>query len=122
MKKMQVSLLAYFIGIMIITVGMALVLLHHKENEIATVDVNGIIKHYTQIISKSNDDSTTIEKNTKLFIKQLEEEIHHLAKKKKVTLLVSEAVLTGATDYTDLIQKRINHYQINLDSRNRRPD
>ncbi len=58
-------------------------------------------------MAKSHMDNIMIEEKTRLFTKQLEKEIKDLAKEKKIILLVSEAILVAATNYTVLVQKRM---------------
>lgn len=81
-----------------------------RENSmrIGVVNVNSIINQYIQTASKSDLDNKLVERNTQLFLKNLEREIDLIAKEKRIVLLLNEAVLKGAPDYTDVVLKRIN--------------
>lgn len=72
---------------------------------VGTVDVNNIVNHYVRETAQSGFDNEKIEQNTQRFMKQLEKEIEKLSAEKKVVLLMHEAVLKGAIDYTDVILK-----------------
>lgn len=82
--------------------------LYENSIKIGTVNVNALVNQYVQTASKSDLDNKLIEKNTQLFLKNLEKEIDLIAKEKKIVLLLNEAVLKGAPDYTDVVLKRIN--------------
>ena len=78
----------------------------NKPN-IATVNVNSIIKNYVQNQSRLDIDQEVLEKNTRSFVHQLEKEIEILSDDKDTLLFVSEAILAGAKDYTPEIEKKV---------------
>lgn len=77
-----------------------------SSSKIATVNVNAIVDHYVKTMADSTLEEALLEKNTEQFMKQLEIEIDKIAKEKKLTLFLSEAVLTPTMDLTEIIQKR----------------
>lgn len=81
-----------------------------RPTQIAVVNVNAIVDHYVKTMAHSQLEEALIEKNTEQFIKQLEVELDKIAKEKKVTLFLSEAVLTPSIDLTDLVQKRTEQH------------
>ncbi len=77
------------------------------KSNVALVNINAIINRYIHSAAKTNLDEKTMQENTARFMKKLEEELHRLAKEKKIGLLVSEAILVGGTDYTADIETRV---------------
>lgn len=80
--------------------------INNKPN-IATVNINAIMKNYVQKQAKLNVDSALLQSATKAFVQQLEKEMKVLSDKKGVVLFVSEAVLGGAQDYTPELEKKV---------------
>lgn len=77
----------------------------HKN--IATVNVNAIMKNYVQKQARLNIDPENLSSSTKAFVHQLEQEIKVLSDQKGTILFVSEAVLAGTKDYTSELEKKV---------------
>lgn len=82
---------------------------HNKTHKpsIGIVNVNAIMTNYIQKQAKLNVDGVYLQKATKAFVHQLEKEMKILADKKEIILFVSEAVLSGAKDYTPELEKTV---------------
>jgi hypothetical protein len=77
------------------------------KSNVALVNINAIMNRYTHSMAKSILDDQTLQNRIAIFMKKLEEELHCLAKEKKIGLLVSEAILVGGVDYSAEIEHRV---------------
>jgi hypothetical protein len=87
----------------------------NNKPQVATVNINAIMKNYVQKQAKLNVDSALLQSATKAFVQQLEKEMKVLSDKKGIVLFVSEAVLGGAQDYTPELEQKV--YQALTQSR-----
>lgn len=76
-------------------------------NKIVTVNISGIVDNFIKQESKKNLDADIVKKEVSSFGKNLETKLSEFSKKNHFILLPSEAVITGANDYTNVINKSI---------------
>lgn len=72
---------------------------------IASVNVNKIVSEYIEQNKKSTQDDMQLAVQSSRFMDALEQTMKSFSVKNKVTLVVSEAVITGAEDVTFVIRR-----------------
>jgi type-F conjugative transfer system protein TrbI len=107
--SMPLGMMGRALLIIVGTVLFCMCLQEYTKNNstVALVNINAIVNRYIHSMAKSKLDEPTLQKNTALFMKKLEEELSRLAEEKKIGLLVSEAIIAGGTDYTADIETRV---------------
>lgn len=76
---------------------------------IATVDVLAITQQFAKAEHDKHLSEEAIRKDSLIFAQQLEATIKHFAKRHPhIVLLPKEAVMAGATDYTNVITKQLD--------------
>lgn len=77
---------------------------------IATVDILAITQQFAKTEHDKNLSEEAIRKDSLVFGQQLETTIKRFAKNHPYTVLLpKEAVMAGATDYTEIIAKQLDH-------------
>lgn len=80
-----------------------------QKPAIATVDVTRMVNQFVQAQIKLNLPKQELQQRVKTFGAQLETTLNAVAKKQKVVLVPSEAVIAGGKDLTPLVQKDLEH-------------
>ncbi len=75
---------------------------------IATVDVTGIVRDFIRSQAKLQLPPKTLEQRVNTFGRQLEMQLHSLAKTHHVILVPQEAVIVGAPDLTPLVKAHLD--------------
>jgi Skp family chaperone for outer membrane proteins len=74
---------------------------------LGVVNVNRLVQEHIKFRAKSALSEKELEIDSQQFMTRLESALKELAKKEALCLLVSEAIVTGAKDYTDTVRNRI---------------
>ncbi len=84
----------------------------NKSPNLCSVNVNLIVDDFIKTMAKSNIPANALEKSTHDYMRQLQVEITKLSKEREAILLLSEAVVAGASDVTEIIKSRTDkHYK-----------
>lgn len=85
-----------------------------QKNEIGTVNVTGIVNQFIKSETDKNVTPDVMKKDVKEFGKSLEENLRKLSQKNHLVLFPSEAVISGAPDYTQIVRSNMkSDYQNN---------
>ena len=103
-KKMGVPLLSGLIGAALVLLGS---FAFNTQPKLACVNVNKIVSEYIEQNKQSQQDDTQLAIQSSRFMDALEQTMHAYSKKNKVALVVSEAIITGAKDVTQVIRENM---------------
>lgn len=81
--------------------------LHHQP-QIATVNLTGITSSFVKETAKEQLTPVQMKQQVTHFGELVDQSVKQIAKQKGAVLVISEAVVTGCPDYTELLQKKIN--------------
>ncbi|MCE2993414.1 MAG: TrbI F-type domain-containing protein [Alphaproteobacteria bacterium] len=96
-----------------ILVGVGLVLstslnvLNHKPQKVVTVDLEHLVRSVTQNLAKQEIPTEGMDALVKQTFNDLDKRINTHAKEEGAVVLVSKAVLAGATDITEELEKAL---------------
>ena len=76
-----------------------------QTSSIGVVNITGIVDKFVQAEAKNNLLPEELKKRVQIFGTSLEKVLHDISVKKRVVLMPSEAVIAGAKDYTQEVQK-----------------
>lgn len=94
----------FIIGLILLT---QLLLVNRHTKPIATVNVTQIVNHFIKEETKFQNSKEVLQMRVKTFGKQLEMAMKEISKSEGIILVPTEAVITGAEDKTDIVQKRL---------------
>lgn len=78
----------------------------HASPKIGTVNITGLVNSF--IKSQVSVPQETLNVRVKEFAKTLDDTLHTVATDQNLVLLPSEAVIAGATDYTDVVKQKMS--------------
>lgn len=82
-------------------------LLEKPSVQFGTINITGLVNYFVKQESNKNISPDQLKTEVKQFGNVLEKEIALFSKEKGVVLMISEAVASGAPDYTRVIYERI---------------
>lgn len=86
----------------------------NKSPNLCSVNVNLIVDDFIKTMAKSNIPANALEKSTHHYMRQLQVEIAKLSKQRQAILLLSEAVVAGSSDVTEIIKSRTDKNYIRV--------
>ena len=86
----------------------------NQKKHIGVVNITGIVDEFVRSQAQRDLSQQQIKENVKKFGEELEKVVHDLSDKKRAVLFPSEAVIAGATDYTDEVQKDLSSLILQL--------
>jgi len=81
--------------------------IHPNQKEIATVNINQIIRQFSQTKAKKDISEEALKNETRAFGKNIEETLKEFSRRYNLVLIPTEAVIAGCHDYTSVIMKEI---------------
>lgn len=81
-----------------------IVIFVNKAPNLCSVNVNLIVDDFIKTMAKSDIPANELERSTHDYMRQLQVEIAKLSKERQAILLLSEAVVAGASDVTEIIK------------------
>ena len=79
----------------------------YHNTRIGVVNITGIADEFIKTQSRSGVSAEELKKRVQIFGAALEKTSHDVGAKKHVVLMPAEAVITGAKDYTQEVQRRL---------------
>lgn len=80
---------------------------HYYSSRIATVNVTVLQDSFIKETTKQNISKEEMASRVALFSQQLNQAINQVSKDKQATLLISEAVIGGGQDYTQMVAEAV---------------
>jgi len=92
------------LGAVLVILGLHL---YEPVSRIGTVNITGLVDQFVKSQAKENLSHEEAKKRVQVFGGELEKTMRIISVKQNLILLPSEAVITGAKDYTDMVQKHL---------------
>jgi type-F conjugative transfer system protein TrbI len=80
----------------------------NQSKFIGTVNVTLLVKQYINSETTKNLSETDLKNDVKLFGNQLDMKLQQFAKQHHTILILSDAVIAGAPDFTEIINKQMH--------------
>ena len=87
--------------------GASLLFWLNPSPRIATVNITGIVTQFVKAETQQKHSSEELKKRSQSFGSELEKTLKAIAKKERLIVLPSEAVIDGAVDITERVQKQV---------------
>lgn len=81
--------------------------INHYQSSIATINVTALQDSFIKETIKQNMNKEVMANRVALFSQQLNKSINQIVKEKQVTLIISEAVIGGSKDYTQIVAESV---------------
>jgi type-F conjugative transfer system protein TrbI len=94
------------LGCLIVVLGSYF--LFPQSKVLGTVNVTSLVKQYINNENAKNLSEAYLKKEVKIFGNELDTKLQQFAKQHHMILILSDAVITGAPDYTDNINKQMH--------------
>jgi hypothetical protein len=78
------------------------------KQRIGVVNITGITEEFIKTQSRGNNFPEELKRRVHAFALSLEKELHIISARKKAALLPAEAVIIGAKDYTEEVQRYLS--------------